>query len=269
MKKNVYARLLLCFAFLAIILIACKAADLEIPTEPTVKPTSDSSQPQPMMGPGSSMMSRHHATIPSEFSGLSNPVALDEDSVTRGEELYIIHCASCHGDEGQGDGPAGAGLDPLPAPIAHTGSMLGDDYLFWRISEGGALPPFTSAMPSWKAVLEEEQRWDVINFLRVMSGGQPSDEPFDVQAEAEKRAQMLALALEQELISEDEAALFDDVHTKMDVLMAENESGQDSMMTNGQDNVMSRLLADGTISEEEAQAFNDIHDRLLNAGLMR
>lgn len=124
-------------------------------------------------------------------------------------------------------------------------------------------------MPSWKAALEEDQRWDVINYLRDLSGGQPVEGPFDAKAEAEKRATMLAQALEQELITEKEADLFDDVHAKMDVLIAESGSGQDSVMASGQDDVVTRLIAEGAISEEQAQAFNDIHDRLLYAGLMQ
>jgi mono/diheme cytochrome c family protein len=34
--------------------------------------------------------------------------------VTKGQELYKANCASCHGDEGRGDGTAGAGLNPKP-----------------------------------------------------------------------------------------------------------------------------------------------------------
>lgn len=32
-----------------------------------------------------------------------------------GTALYATHCASCHGAEGRGDGPAGRGLDPAPS----------------------------------------------------------------------------------------------------------------------------------------------------------
>ena len=31
-----------------------------------------------------------------------------------GKDLYDQNCASCHGDAGAGDGPAGASLDPKP-----------------------------------------------------------------------------------------------------------------------------------------------------------
>lgn len=35
--------------------------------------------------------------------------------LARGRELYRSQCASCHGDEGRGDGAAGRGLEPPPA----------------------------------------------------------------------------------------------------------------------------------------------------------
>jgi mono/diheme cytochrome c family protein len=37
--------------------------------------------------------------------------------------LYAQHCASCHGAEGRGDGPAATGLDPRPASFQDTERM--------------------------------------------------------------------------------------------------------------------------------------------------
>lgn len=37
-----------------------------------------------------------------------------EEIISRGEELYKSTCASCHGNEGKGDGLASAGLNPKP-----------------------------------------------------------------------------------------------------------------------------------------------------------
>ncbi len=125
-----------------------------------------------MMGGGNSMMARHSAPIPADYKGLSSPVAADEASLERGAQQYTTLCATCHGDGGMGDGPAGAALDPAPSAIAHTSQMMGDDYLFWRISEGGAFDPFNSTMIAWKPVLSEEQRWDVINYMRALGTGQ-------------------------------------------------------------------------------------------------
>ncbi len=259
-------------ALLATLLLsACRQMENEPEAGPAAEsPAAGESSPtaaaRPMMGPGSGMMARHHATVPADYSGLQNPTPANEESLARGAEIYASQCATCHGDEGLGDGPASAGLDPAPAPLAHTSRMLADDYLFWRISEGGAMAPFNSAMPSWKAALDEEARWDVINYLRVLSGGQP--QPADAQAEAEQRVAMLATAVEDGLISEQEAKLFDDVHTEMNALLAGQPMGPGRMMGDGQDDVLAQLVAEGTFTEEQIQAFNDIHDRLLMAGLM-
>lgn len=127
-------------------------------------------------GPGldeAGLTARHQAEIPAAYAGLTNPVPADKASVERGAELYRTNCASCHGDDGMGDGPAGATLDPPPAPIAQTSNTMGDDYLFWRISEGGA--PFNTSMPPWK-FLDEQARWDLVNYIRALGAeaGQPS-----------------------------------------------------------------------------------------------
>ena len=50
---------------------------------------------------------------------------------------------------------------------------LSDGYLFWRVSEGGAMPPFNSAMLAWKGTLSEEEIWQVISYVRTFSEGQP------------------------------------------------------------------------------------------------
>jgi mono/diheme cytochrome c family protein len=114
------------------------------------------------------MMQRHMAPVPADYANLTNPVRADAGSLARGQAIYEANCAACHGDEGWGDGPAGANLNPPPAPLAHTAPMLSDAYLFYRISKGGQFAPFNSAMPGWKETLDETGRWDVINYIRSL-----------------------------------------------------------------------------------------------------
>jgi high-affinity iron transporter len=116
----------------------------------------------------SGMMARHQAVIPEEYAGRTSPIPADDASLQRGAALYAPNCASCHGDGGMGDGPAGAALNPAPAPLAQTSQMVADDYLFWRISEGGAT--FHTAMPAWKG-LDEQARWDLVNYIRALGAG--------------------------------------------------------------------------------------------------
>jgi mono/diheme cytochrome c family protein len=47
---------------------------------------------------------------------------------------------------------------------------MSDGYIFWRVSEGGAMEPFNSAMPAWKSVYNEEQIWKLIAFVRTLGG---------------------------------------------------------------------------------------------------
>ncbi|MGB3713137.1 MAG: hypothetical protein WA996_01790, partial [Candidatus Promineifilaceae bacterium] len=63
------------------------------------------------------------------------------------------------------------GLDPKPANLSDSEMMhdLSDGYLFWRVSKGGYLEPFNSHMPPWESWLTEEQRWQVISYVRTLS----------------------------------------------------------------------------------------------------
>ena len=227
------------------------------------------------MGMGDSgMMARHQATIPDEYAGMTNPIAADDASLERGAETYATFCATCHGDGGMGDGPASAALDPAPAPIAHTGQMLGDDYLYWRVAEGGAFEPFNSGMPAWKNSLDENERWDVINYLQalgqgtVVPRGQMGGATLDPEAEAARHAEMAAQGVEQGLFTQAEADTFVAVHAEMDKLMA-GGMGMSGGPADAQTTLLAKLVEDGTITADEAETFNKVHDGLMAAGIMQ
>lgn len=116
-------------------------------------------------------MDHAHVEAPDEFAGLTNPVAGDADAIEAGQDIFITNCATCHGATGAGDGDAAVGLDPKPANLGDSDMMstLTDGYLFWRVTKGGTIEPFNSAMPSWEQVLTEDQRWQVISFVRTLS----------------------------------------------------------------------------------------------------
>ncbi|RME41214.1 MAG: cytochrome c [Caldilineae bacterium] len=112
----------------------------------------------------------HHADPPAEFADLSNPFAGDEEAIAAGKTIFETNCVPCHGPKGEGDGPAAANLNPKPANLS-DGDMMGmlsDGYLYWRVTEGGAMEPFNSAMPAWKTVLSEEQVWQVLSYVRTL-----------------------------------------------------------------------------------------------------
>jgi len=229
-------------------------------------------------GPGSEpfmrsgMSSRHNTTIPEEFAGKSSP-ALSDDDIARGSEMYAKFCASCHGDGGMGDGPSASSLNPTPAPVAHTSTMLSDSYLYWRISEGGSA--FNSTMPSWKNSLSESEIWAVIGYMRALGTGQVvpghamGGETYDPALEDAFHNQMLAQAVDQGLITRLEAESFLLVHAAMDEYRTVHEAELPQVdMDETQSVIMDGLVQAGTITQPQADDFARIHQLLLDEGLM-
>lgn len=62
----------------------------------------------------------------------------------RGTQLYMQHCASCHGVTGGGDGPGARGLVPAPAKLAEH------EYTTERLSAALWHGVAGSAMPAWR-----------------------------------------------------------------------------------------------------------------------
>ena len=121
---------------------------------------------EPGMGsPGNGMSARHHATVPKKYADLKSP-SMTQTDIENGGRLYTGMCASCHGDGGMGDGPAASELDPAPAAIALSITMLGDGYLYWRIADGGN--KFRTSMPAWKESLSEQEIWSMIAYMREL-----------------------------------------------------------------------------------------------------
>ena len=114
----------------------------------------------PLTGPA-----RVHEDLPPEFAGKRNPLTGPE-AIAAGDRLFHANCATCHGTDADGHGPASAGLTPPPADF-RSGTVLGrhsDAYLYYRVSTGKA----GTAMPSFHGVLDETERWQVIAYLRSL-----------------------------------------------------------------------------------------------------
>jgi len=89
-------------------------------------------------------------------------------SVASGAELFATHCSACHGRGGRGDGEQATRLALPPADLtaAHTALHTAGD-IFWWLTHGK--PP--GVMPGFATQLDEDQCWDLINFLRTLSTG--------------------------------------------------------------------------------------------------
>ena len=130
---------------------------------------------------------------------------------------------------------------------------------------------------SYKEILDEAGRWDVINYVRALGSGQVSPgqrmggDPFDPEQEQAQRNAMLLSAVEQDVISQSEADIFDQVHTTMDeYLVREGASGMDTgPRADALVQILARMVESNLVSQENADIFMDVHDRLIEAGLMQ
>ncbi len=102
--------------------------------------------------------------VPPEALTLENPIPPTEESIAIGAKIFAERCVACHGEEGRGDGPAAAALDPPPSNLhaEHVHAQT-DGSMFWTIKEGS---PGT-AMPAWEDVLTEEEIWHLVNFIHT------------------------------------------------------------------------------------------------------
>lgn len=90
-----------------------------------------------------------------------NPVMATADSIARGENFFQIHCVVCHGEQGQGDGPVGLKFDPEPADLSDAYVQdQADGQIFYTLTRG------RDAMPYYRDALSQEERWDIVNYIR-------------------------------------------------------------------------------------------------------
>ena len=115
------------------------------------------------------------ATLDREAPKEINPVAMTDEDLVAGVDLYGQHCAICHGTA-KGDAsasPVAKGLYPQPPQLATDG--VEDDpegVSFWKIKHGIRW----TGMPSWKSTLSDHQIWTLALVLKHMNKLPPAAE---------------------------------------------------------------------------------------------
>lgn len=123
-------------------------------------------QEPPRRLPGVGALSIFRPPYHDEPLTMENPVPPDEVSLQRGELLYDVHCALCHGYLGWGDGPiTDRWQQDARKPADLTAERFGQypDSLFYRTVTQGI-----GGMPALRENMNERQVWDVINYARSL-----------------------------------------------------------------------------------------------------
>lgn len=105
---------------------------------------------------------KHEMTIGGKDD--KNPIPYSDDAVKEGGEHFQHHCGICHGLDGQNTGvPFAAKMSP---PVADLSTKDVQDYadgqLKWIIQNG--IGP--SGMPGWKGILEDDEMWNIVHYIR-------------------------------------------------------------------------------------------------------
>lgn len=93
-----------------------------------------------------------------------NPIASTPENVERGRVSFGSYCMVCHGLDGQNSGVPFADRmsPPVPPLTAPAVQAYSDGQLKWIIENG----IFPSGMPASRGILNEEEIWEIVTYLR-------------------------------------------------------------------------------------------------------
>lgn len=101
--------------------------------------------------------------VPEDYRVMERtPIVPDAESLARGKELFAQNCTVCHGENGDGKGPAAAALPTPPANFldTHHSGMYNPGEKYWIIGNGSGatgMPGFPNLSPA--------DRWHLINHI--------------------------------------------------------------------------------------------------------
>jgi mono/diheme cytochrome c family protein len=104
-------------------------------------------------------------TVPAKYKAMKSTVKAGDPSIAGvGKETYNKHCKSCHGAKGLGDGPKAANLKTSTGNFSEAKFQANSDGDLYYMSFIGR-----DEMPNFeKKILNENDRWAVIGFIRTL-----------------------------------------------------------------------------------------------------
>ena len=97
-------------------------------------------------------------------SKLKDPLPINDETIAAGKRNFGYYCYACHGLDGQNTGVPFA--DRMSPPVPPLNSLkvqaYSDGQLRWII-ENGVSP---SGMPASKDILNDQEMWEIVHYLR-------------------------------------------------------------------------------------------------------
>ena len=99
-----------------------------------------------------------------DLKQVKNPTVDLDSSINRGKDMFVKNCAKCHGLNGNGYGVVAHGFATWPRQlwVWHNADSAADTYLYWILENG------KGDMPPWGLILSENERWDLINYIKTI-----------------------------------------------------------------------------------------------------
>jgi mono/diheme cytochrome c family protein len=105
---------------------------------------------------------------------LENPYLITEENIKLGKSKYLTFCSPCHGNFGDGDSRL-RGQFPNPPSLHSKRAQDFKDGMIYHVIVNGQ-----NSMPSYAPYLNHEERWSVVNYIRVLQRAKNASES-DIQ----------------------------------------------------------------------------------------
>jgi mono/diheme cytochrome c family protein len=125
---------------------------MRVPAPNTVKRTTNGTLPYRLT----------RDSIEYAAANLKNPLEDSEAIIAEGKLLYSRFCYSCHGSQGQGDGPVAEVYKGVPAYNAGRYKTLSEGHVFHTITHG------KGRMYAHGSQISIENRWKIVKYVQQL-----------------------------------------------------------------------------------------------------
>jgi len=107
-----------------------------------------------------------------------NPLADLKAAAATGKTLYTVNCASCHGDDGKGEGDFASSLPAKPSNLTADHVVSATDGKIFLVIRNGMMRDGKVTMAPARGVTDEEI-WQIVSYIRLLSKNKAEDKKED------------------------------------------------------------------------------------------